>query len=114
MYFRAQKKTAGDVSLSECIETGKDANALSLMDVICADEDLFENLSTKEMNRQLYDAMARALTPRERTDTLRYTLAETFTGKADDWSFRLAGAGRRRVRFERLLVEKLGRGKNLK
>ena len=65
MYFRAQKKTAGDVSLSECIETGKDANALSLMDVICADEDLFENLSTKEMNRQLYDAMARALTQRE-------------------------------------------------
>ena len=54
------------------------------------------------------------LTPRERTDTLRYTLAETFTGKADGWSFRLAGAGRRRVRFERLLVEKLGRGKNLK
>ena len=67
MYFRAQKKTAGDVSLSECIETGKDANALSLMDVICTDEDLFENLSAKEMNRQLYDAMARALTPRERT-----------------------------------------------
>ena len=75
MYFRAQKKTAGDVSLSECIETGKDANALSLMDVICADEDLFENLSTKEMNRQLYDAMARALTPRERTILiLRYGL----------------------------------------
>ena len=75
MYFRAQKKTAGDVSLSECIETGKDANALSLMDVICADEDLFENLSTKEMNRQLYDAMARSLTPRERTSLiLRYGL----------------------------------------
>ena len=75
MYFRAQKKTAGDVSLSECIETGKDANALSLMDVICTDEDLFENLSAKEMNRQLYDAMARALTPRERTILiLRYGL----------------------------------------
>ena len=54
------------------------------------------------------------LTPRERADALRYTLAETFSGKADGWSFRLAGAGRRRVRFERLLVEKLGRGKNLK
>ena len=75
MYFRARRKTAGDVSLSDCIETGKDGNALSLMDVICADEDLFENLSTKEMNRQLYDAMARALTPRERTILiLRYGL----------------------------------------
>ena len=75
MYFRSMRKTAGDVSLSDCIETGKDGNALSLMDVICADEDLFENLSTKEMNRQLYDAMARALTPRERTILiLRYGL----------------------------------------
>ena len=33
MYFRSMKKTAGDVSLSDCIETGKDGNALSLMDV---------------------------------------------------------------------------------
>ena len=75
MHFRAQKKTAGDVSLSECIETGKDANALSLMDVICADEDLFENLNTKEMNRQLYAAMEQMLTPRERTILiLRYGL----------------------------------------
>ena len=75
MSFRRRRKTAGDVSLSETIETGKDGSALSLMDVICADEDLFENLSTKEMNRQLYDAMARALTPRERTILiLRYGL----------------------------------------
>ena len=44
MYFRSMKKTAGDVSLSDCIETGKDGNALSLMDVLCSDEDLFEEL----------------------------------------------------------------------
>lgn len=75
MYFRAQRKMAGDVSLSECIETGKDANALSLMDVICSDEDLFENLSMKEMNGRLYEAMERALTPRERNVIiLRYGL----------------------------------------
>ena len=75
MYFRAQKKTAGDVSLSECIETGKDANALSLLDVLCSDEDLFENLNAREMNRQLYEAMERVLTPRERTVLiLRYGL----------------------------------------
>ena len=28
MYFRSQKKTASDVSLSECIETGKDGTSL--------------------------------------------------------------------------------------
>ena len=75
MYFRAQRKMAGDVSLSEYIETGKDANALSLLDVICSDEDLFENLSMKEMNGRLYEAMERALTPRERNIIiLRYGL----------------------------------------
>ncbi len=41
MYFRRQKKSMGEVSLSECIETGRDGSALSLMDVVCTDEDLF-------------------------------------------------------------------------
>ena len=49
MYFRNQRKSASDVSLSEYIETGKDGNALSLMDVICSDEDLFDDLSGREM-----------------------------------------------------------------
>ena len=75
MHFRAQKKLAGEVSLADSLDGDDDGSSLSLMDVICADEDLFENLSTKEMNRQLYDAMARALTPRERTILiLRYGL----------------------------------------
>ena len=49
MYFRSMRKTAGDVSLSDCIETGKDGNALSLMDVLCSDEDLFEDLSARQL-----------------------------------------------------------------
>ena len=48
MHFRSQKKSSGDVSLSDYIETGKDGNALSLMDVICTDDDLFEDLSARE------------------------------------------------------------------
>ena len=75
MYFRSQKKTAGDVSLSEYLETGKDGNALSLMDVICSDEDLFTNLSTKEAHAKLYEIMEKVLTPREKTVVaLRYGL----------------------------------------
>ena len=34
MYFRSQKKSAQDVSLSDYIESGSDGNALSLMDVV--------------------------------------------------------------------------------
>lgn len=66
MYFRSQKKTAQDVSLSEYIETGNDGNALSLMEVVSSDEDLFEDLSTREMCTKLYRAMENCLTERER------------------------------------------------
>lgn len=66
MYFRSQKKTAQDVSLSEYIETGKDGNALSLMEVVGSDEDLFEDLSGKEMRDKLHEAMEVCLTKRER------------------------------------------------
>lgn len=66
MYFRSMKKTAGDVSLSDCIETGKDGNALSLMDVLCSDEDLFEDLSARQTYKKLYEVMNEVLSERER------------------------------------------------
>lgn len=65
MYFRGQRKSASDVSLSECIETGRDGNALSLMDVTCSEEDLFEQLSEKEIYGRLHAAVNTCLTPRE-------------------------------------------------
>lgn len=75
MYFRSQKKTAMDVSLSDLIETGKDGNALSLMEVVASEEDLFEDLSGREMAGKLHRAMEEYLTPREKTVlTLRYGL----------------------------------------
>lgn len=65
MHFRSQKKSSGDVSLSDYIETGKDGNALSLMDVICTDDDLFEDLSARENAARLHRAMKEVLTDRE-------------------------------------------------
>ncbi len=73
MYFRGQRKSASDVSLSEYIETGKDGTALSLMDVICSEEDLFEQMSDKEVYAKLYQKIDECLTPREKKIvTLRY------------------------------------------
>lgn len=75
MYFRSQKKTTGDVSLSEYIETGSDGTALSLMDVVCSDEDLFEQMSKQETCTKLYRVIDRCLTPREKNIIiLRYGL----------------------------------------
>ena len=53
MYFRAQKKSANDVSLSDYIETGADGAALSLMDVVAEDEDLLETVTNREALREL-------------------------------------------------------------
>ncbi len=76
MYFRSQKKTASDVSLSEYIETGKDGNALSLMDVVCSEEDLFDDLSNRELHGRLREIVSRCLTEREqRVISLRYGLS---------------------------------------
>ncbi len=75
MHFRAQKKTAGDVSLSDYIETGKDGAALSLMDVVCSEEDLFEELSDKEIYGRLHEMLHYCLDERERQIIcLRYGL----------------------------------------
>ena len=75
MHFRAQKKTAQDVSLSECIETGADGAALSLMDVVSDDTDLLEQVCTKESVEALRRAVGTCLTDQERqVIELRYGL----------------------------------------
>ncbi len=66
MHFRAQRKSASDVSLSDFIETAKDGTALSLMEVVCSDEDLFERMSDKEIYAKLYEKIKTCLDPRER------------------------------------------------
>ncbi len=66
MHFRAQRKSASDISLSDYIETAKDGTALSLMEVICSDDDLFEQMSDKEIYSKLYEKIKTCLEPRER------------------------------------------------
>ena len=75
MHFRSQRKSAQDVSLSECIETGTEGAALSLMDVVSEDSDLMEQVSARETVEQLRRAVEENLTPQERqVVTLRYGL----------------------------------------
>ncbi len=75
MHFRSQRKSAQDVSLSDYIETGKDGTALSLMDVVCQDDDLFDHVSTREDARLLRQYMGRYLDDREQQVLcLRYGL----------------------------------------
>ena len=66
MYFRAQRKSAQDVSLSDYIETGTDGAALSLMDVVAEDCDLLEQVTNRELAEQLRLAVDTSLTDQER------------------------------------------------
>lgn len=75
MYFRSQRKAAQDISLSDCIETGSDGTALSLIDVVSDDSDLFDAISSREDLLRLRSYMNTVLDPRERQVlTLRYGL----------------------------------------
>jgi RNA polymerase sporulation-specific sigma factor len=75
MHFRSQKKSAQDVSLSYYIETGTDGTALSLMDVVCQEEDLLETVSNRQTLQALRRAMDTCLTDQERqVIRLRYGL----------------------------------------
>ena len=66
MYFRSQKKSSQDVSLSDYIETGTDGAALALMDVVSDDEDLLEQVSTRQDLKKLCKAVDQVLTQQER------------------------------------------------
>ncbi len=75
MYFRSQKKSAQDVSLSDYIETGADGAPLQLMDVVAQEGDLLEQVANQETVSQLREAIDHCLTQQERqVILLRYGL----------------------------------------
>lgn len=75
MYFRSQKKSSQDVSLSDYIDTGTEGTALSLMDVVSQDDDMLENMSNRQAAGVLETGMRQCLTEQERqVITLRYGL----------------------------------------
>ena len=108
MYFRSQKKSAQDVSLSDYIETGADGAALSFMDVVGDDSDLLEELSGKELAEQLRTAVKTHLTDQERQVLcLRYGLNDGKACRQREVS-QITGISRSYVsRIEKRALEKL-------
>lgn len=108
MHFRAQKKSAQDVSLSDYIETGTDGAALSLMDVVCEDCDLLEQVSGKEQAAQLRRAVENCLTEQERqVIVLRYGLGGRSPKRQREVA-QITGISRSYVsRIEKRALEKL-------
>lgn len=91
MYFRSQRKSSGDVSLSDALDTDADGNSLSLMDVLSVSDDMAEQLSLKDDCAQVLRCVDSVLPPREaEVIRLRY------------------GLGGRRALTQRETAEKLG------
>lgn len=65
MNFRAAKKTAGDIYINEPVETDKDGNALTLMDLIDDGIDIHEQVDMLIRSRQLYRFLDKCLDSRE-------------------------------------------------
>lgn len=66
MYFRATKKTAQEVSLTEPIETDREGHSLTLMDVIAADDTIADDLDLKVNSSKLYRYIDETLEEREK------------------------------------------------
>lgn len=76
MYFRSQKKTNGDVYMSDPVDMDKDGNTLSLIDIISDDNDIVDNIELKIKTEKLYKIINEKLDEREKTIIiLRYGLA---------------------------------------
>ena len=75
MYFRSQKKLAGEVSMNETIDTDKEGNPLTYLDIIKTDDTIADDIDMKIKVAQTIKYIKTELTERERDIIiLRYGL----------------------------------------
>lgn len=75
MYFRNKKKYAQDISFTDPIDSDKDGNTLSLMDIMADEHSVTEDIEDKLRDEKLYRTIDEALSEREKEIIyLRYGL----------------------------------------
>ena len=67
MQFRAQKKTAQDISVNEPIDTDSEGNPLTLMDIISTEDEIVEDIYKITMLKKLPTEVGRIKDPREKS-----------------------------------------------
>ena len=78
MYFRSQKKQALESSLNDAVETDKDGNPLTYMDIISTDDDIAEQIDLKIKIEKMMNGINNLLNPTEKQIiVLRYGLGCT-------------------------------------
>lgn len=66
MHFRNNKKSSQDISLNETIDTDKDGNPLTLLDIMSVDDNILDNLDLKLNSKKLGQFIGEELDERER------------------------------------------------
>ena len=66
MFFRSQKKLCAEVSISETIDTDKDGNPLTYIDVISVEDTIAEDLDFRLQSEKALRLVTTELLPRER------------------------------------------------
>lgn len=78
MHFRCKKKSASDVYINDPIDTDKDGNALTLMDIMADEDNVLDKIDLQLKSEQLHRYINTLLDSRERQIlTLRYGLGAT-------------------------------------
>ena len=111
MYFRAQRKLAGEISLSETLDAGGESEGLSLMDVIAVEDDMLEQLHNKQACQQVMQCVQQCLTPRERSIIVQRYGLDQQPPKTQREIAKACGISRSYVsRIEKRALEKLEQG----
>ncbi len=75
MYFRSQKKLSAETLLSDAVDTDKDGNPLTYMDIISCEDNILEEIEFKINSRKAIKAVNELLDDREKEIiVLRYGL----------------------------------------
>lgn len=108
MTFRSAKKTASEVYINEPVDTDKDGNAVTLMDMIDDGVDIHEQVDLLIRSRQLYGFLKKCLSERELNIVVyRYGLYGGHPHTQSETS-KMLGISRSYVsRIEKKAIEKL-------
>lgn len=78
MYFRSQRKLQGEVSLSDTLDGDGDSNSLSILDTIRVDDNMLEELDTRDACAKVCACVEQCLDEREAmVIRMRYGLARS-------------------------------------
>lgn len=110
MYFRSQKKSAGDKSINDVIDTDKEGNELTLVDIIVGEDNIAEDLE-KKINIEKMIKLLKNLEDREqRVLILRYGL-DNKPPRSQQETADLLGISRSYIsRIEKRAIEKMRQG----